>query len=70
MRPPATLDTKSAANRSDRYKVERYLSHCLGKVGVGSMRKWDISIAAGWLFGALVIVQTLVVAFESMASPL
>jgi hypothetical protein len=32
------------------------------------MRKWDISIAAGLLFGALVVVQ-IAVAFETMASP-
>ena len=31
------------------------------------MRRWDILKAAGLLFGALVVVQTVVVAFETMA---
>jgi hypothetical protein len=32
------------------------------------MRKWDFPMAAGMLVGALVVVQTVVFAFEMMAS--
>jgi hypothetical protein len=33
------------------------------------MRKWDFPVAASMLVGALVIVQMVVLAFETMAAP-